>query len=118
MPTQVEVAARFQKDMKHLKKKYPAVSAEVRDLIGQLEADERPGDKIPGVGYDVYKVRLKNPAAGKGKSGGFRVIYYVRLTDSVILLTIYAKSEQINISPESIQQILENIVPPDDNEDK
>jgi len=110
MPTQVKVGGRFQRDIKHLKKKYPAVSKEVRGLLDQLEADERPGEKVPGVGHDVYKVRLANPSAQRGKSGGFRVIYYVQLSDVVLMVTIYSKTEQVDVTPEEIHTILEGVL--------
>lgn len=109
MPTKVNLAAAFQRDIKRLRKKYPTVGHEVRNLVHQLEEDHRLGDKIPNIGYDVYKVRLKNPSAGKGKRGGFRVIYYLKLADEIILLTIYTKTEQVDISTDEIQQILENL---------
>jgi mRNA-degrading endonuclease RelE of RelBE toxin-antitoxin system len=116
MPTKVGISSEAQRDIKHLRRKYPAVTSEVLKLVEQLENDERPGDKIPGVGYDVYKVRLPNPSAQRGKSGGFRVIYYVQLADSVFLLRIYSKTEETDISPEKIRRVLENLLPPDDEE--
>ena len=116
MPTQVEFADRFVRALKSLKKKYPSVDAEVERLVLQLESDERPGDKIPSVSYDVRKVRLRNPSANKGKSGGFRVIYYLRLEDQVILLTIYSKSDQSDISAQAIREILESTEFDDEDE--
>ncbi|MBC7812433.1 MAG: type II toxin-antitoxin system RelE/ParE family toxin [Burkholderiales bacterium] len=95
-------------------RKYPAVLNEVDGFLIALENDERPGDKIPSVGYDVYKVRLKNASAGRGKSGGFRVIYYIRLEDHVILLTIYSKSQQSDISAEQLRRIIEEYITPDE----
>jgi hypothetical protein len=61
MTTIVSTAESFEKDVKHLTRKYPKVIDVVETLITSLENDERPGDKIPNVAYDVYKVRLKNP---------------------------------------------------------
>lgn len=114
MPTAVNITVDAQRDVKHLKRKYPAVSREIRNLMDQLEADERPGDKIPGVGHDVYKVRLPNPSASRGKSGGFRAIYYLQMADVVFLLKIYSKTEQTDISVEEIRQIVAAILPPDE----
>jgi mRNA-degrading endonuclease RelE of RelBE toxin-antitoxin system len=61
MPTKVNIPPQFEKDLKQLRRKYPAVTTEIRKLVVQLENDERPGDKIPNVGYEVYKVRLPKP---------------------------------------------------------
>jgi mRNA-degrading endonuclease RelE of RelBE toxin-antitoxin system len=109
MPTKVSYSPIFQKNIKRLSRNYPKVVDSLGILIDQLENDERPGDKIPRVGYDVYKVRIKNPSAQRGKSGGFRAIYYVELADSVILLTIYSKTQQNDISPDEIRQIVLSI---------
>jgi len=65
--------------------------------------------KSPTSGMMCIKVRLANPSAQKGKSGGFRVIYYVRLGDRVVLLTIYAKSDQPDISPQDIIALLDDL---------
>ena len=108
MPTTVSILPEFHKRIKRLKRKYPAITNEVRELMQQLEEDERPGDKIAGVGYDVYKVRLANPSAQRRKSGGFRAIYYVQLAHHVMLITIYSKTDQADISPEKIRQVLED----------
>ena len=116
MPTKVNVPAPFLRELRRLAKKYPAVVGQFEKLAQQLKNDERPGDKIPRVGHDVYKVRLANPSARRGKSGGFRVIYYVQLVDSVLLLTIYSKTEQIDVSPEEIRRIVEELLPPPDDE--
>ncbi len=77
MATKVTTAPRFDREFKRLLRKYRHLRTELGDFAQQVQNDERPGDKIPNVGYDVYKVRLANPSAGRGKRGGFRVIYYV-----------------------------------------
>jgi len=46
------------------------------------------------------------PTERRGKSGGFRVIYYVQLSDRVILLTIYSKSDETDISIAEIRQLV------------
>jgi mRNA-degrading endonuclease RelE of RelBE toxin-antitoxin system len=117
MPTTVSIPARFQKLLDRLARKYPKVIDVVAALIETLKSDQRPGDKIPHVKYDVYKVRLRNPSAGRGKSGGFRVIYYAQLVERVVLLAIYSKTEQTDISPEDIRHILQEILPLDAGED-
>jgi hypothetical protein len=47
---------------------------------------------------------------GKGKSGGARVITYVVAPDETIfLLSIYDKSEQVSISDKELSELIENI---------
>lgn len=107
MTIQVEFSRHFAKELRRLHRKYPSVVDDVEALVGQLERGELPGDKIPEVGYDVYKVRLRNRSAGWGKRGGFRVIYYVRYVDFVGVITIYFKSDQQDIRPERIRALIE-----------
>ena len=115
MPTIVDIAAPFRKQLKQLANQFPAVLKESKTLIQQLKNDERPGDLIPNVGYDVYKVRLANPSARRGKSGGFRIIYYARLEDHVVLLFMYSKTEQSDVRPDQIRRVLEDLPAKDDD---
>ncbi len=65
------------------------------------------GAVIPGSG-GVRKLRWK--AEGRGKRGGYRIIYFVRSLDEEIwLLTMYAKSEQDNISAKVLKEIRKEI---------
>jgi len=91
--------------LRQLSKKYRNISADVQSLINRLEAGEKPGEQVQHVGHVVYKVRLK--------SGGYRVIYYVRLSDHVVLITIYAKAEKSDINPQVIKRIIDQYQPPD-----
>ncbi len=105
MPTTVKYHPLFGKQLERLERKYRRTADEVDSLLVQLERGERPGQRIPRVGYAVYKVRLPNRAARRGKSGGFRVIYYVQFSDRVTLLTIYSKSDENDISARAIQEL-------------
>jgi len=118
MPTKVDTPPEFLRQLKRLARKYPTVTQIVRELIDELETDSRPGDLIPNVGYDVYKVRIKNPDSQRGKSGGFRVIYYLKLIDSVILIIIYSKTERNDISPHEIKEIVDELIMADDSDDE
>ena len=65
------------------------------------------GKVVPGSG-GVRKVRWG--MAGKGKSGGVRVIYYFKRPDDEIwLLTIYSKNEVENIPAHVLRQIAKEI---------
>jgi mRNA-degrading endonuclease RelE of RelBE toxin-antitoxin system len=62
-----------------------------------LKNGETPGDRLQDIeNYIAYKVRLPNRDMQRGKSGGYRVIYYVRTADRIFLMRIYTKSEQEN----------------------
>lgn len=106
MPTRVDTHPTFRKRTRRLRRRFPSIHLDLRPLFQRLRNDERPGQLVPGVGYTVYKVRLPNRAARRGKSGGFRVIYYAQFSDRVTLLTIYSKTDDIDISNAEIRKLV------------
>ena len=61
------------------------------------------GDVIPESG-GIRKVRWGR--AGLGKSGGVRVIYFLRTSEGeVVLLTLYAKSKTNNLTGQKLKEI-------------
>src|SRR5688572_11225911 len=88
----------FKRNVRHLAKKYPHLRADLQPLIDALTEGKREGDKIPGVRFDVYKARVRNSDAQRGKSGGYRVIWYFRNQTQIVLVTIYSKSEQGDVA--------------------
>lgn len=103
---QVEASPTFKRNLRTLAKKYRSIRHDIQPMIEQLERGELPGDQIPGIGYPVFKLRVRNSDIQKGKSGGYRLIYYVKTERGIILLTIYAKSEQVDIIAEDIRNII------------
>jgi mRNA-degrading endonuclease RelE of RelBE toxin-antitoxin system len=107
---------KFESNLEHLQRRYRRIDLDIEPTIDELERGELPGDKIPGIGHDVYKVRAANRDANKGKSGGYRIIYYVRLADLVYLLTIYSKSDQKDVSAKDVRLIVEEVLKTSPNE--
>lgn len=61
------------------------------------------GDVVPESG-GIRKVRWRR--AGSGKSGGVRVIYFMRTAEEeVVLLTLYVKSKTDNITGAKLKEI-------------
>jgi hypothetical protein len=61
------------------------------------------GDVVPESG-GIRKVRWRR--AGSGKSGGVRVIYFIRIAaEEVVLLTLYAKAKTDNITGAKLKEI-------------
>ncbi len=87
-----------------------------RRLLGKVGFDKmleflarRPkaGRIIQGTG-GLRKVRIARP--GKGKSGGTRVIYYYRNADKpILLLLIYAKATQDNLTDAQKAQLKKQV---------
>jgi mRNA-degrading endonuclease RelE of RelBE toxin-antitoxin system len=103
---QVEVTVEFKHNLRILAKRYRNIRADIQAVIEQLQSGELPGAQIPGVGYQIFKVRVKNRDIRKGKSAGYRLIYYVKTLEKIILVTIYSKSDQADISAAEIQSIV------------
>ncbi len=103
---QVEATPRFKRDLRTLAKKYRSIRNDVQPVIEQLEAGELPGNRISGIGYEIFKLRVRNSDIKKGKSGGYRLIYYVKTATGIVLLTIYTKSEQADIAADDIRDII------------
>ncbi len=91
--TRVVIGTKFERLVKKLRKRYPHIMRDIEPLIAQLENGTTPGDQLQGLPYAVYKVRVQNSDAQRGKSGGYRVLYFVRTADTVYLIAIYSKSD-------------------------
>jgi mRNA-degrading endonuclease RelE of RelBE toxin-antitoxin system len=105
-PVRVEFTPEFKRNVRQLSKKYRHVQADVQPIIAQLAAGQTPGDRIPRTGYTVFKVRIKNSDIPKGKRAGYRMIYYLKTPETILLITIYSKAEQGDISAEQIRRII------------
>lgn len=96
----------FKRNLRGLAKKYPHIRSDVQPIIDQIQRGEFIGDQVQGTGYTIFKVRIRNSDLSRGKSGGYRVIYYLRTPTAVILVTIYSKTEQSDITSTKIKKIL------------
>ena len=66
------------------------------EAINMIAANPECGDIIPG-GGGIRKVRFA--IAGRGKSGGVRIIYYFHNERvPVFLLAVFAKNERANLT--------------------
>ena len=77
-PISIYLTSRFKKDISKLAKRFRSIRQDLAPLIDQLQGGETPGDLISGVKYQIFKVRLKNSDIQKGKSAGYRILYYVK----------------------------------------
>src|SRR5262245_34961592 len=105
----VELAPEFVRRLRRLFKKHHHVYEDVQGLVHQLQLGETPGDQVQGVGQTVYKVRLRSSDLGKGKSAGYRVIYYINTPERIILITMYIKGEFGDIKPEEIRRLIDEL---------
>ncbi|MCC6801341.1 MAG: type II toxin-antitoxin system RelE/ParE family toxin [Anaerolineae bacterium] len=76
-----------------------------------LPTSQKP-DNFPESGfracpYRVYKTRIKNSDVQKGKSGGYRVMYYLETSEKLVLLIIFTKSDESNLPTDVIRRLIE-----------
>ena len=102
----VEIAPTFTKNIRTLAKKYRSIRSDIQPIVEQLELGELPGNQITGTDYTIFKLRVRNSDVQKGKSGGYRLIYYVKTATGIILLTIYTKSKKDDITASEISDII------------
>ncbi|MET3978764.1 hypothetical protein ABIB62_001333 [Mucilaginibacter sp. UYP25] len=97
----------FDKQAKRLVKKYPSLKIELGELIRSLKSEPKQGTSL---GSSCFKIRLSIASKGKGKSGGGRIITHLHFSENtVILLSLYDKAEQTNISDAAIKELLKYI---------
>ena len=97
----------FDKQAKRLVKKYPSIKTDLIALINSLETQPAQGVAL---GNNFYKIRLAITAKGKGKSGGARVITYLKVTATTVYLSsIYEKGEKETISTKELEGIFKMI---------
>lgn len=106
MPVNVGFTPEFKRNVRALSKKYRHIRDDIEPLIIDIQNGLLPGDQVTGTGYTIFKVRIPNRDVRKGKSGGYRLIYYLQTKADIILITIYSKAEQSDISASQIRRIV------------
>ena len=97
----------FQKRAKRLSKKFPSLKEELLDLLENLENNPLTGTSM---GNGFYKIRLAVKSKQAGKRGGFRIITYVYIIkESIVLFTIYDKSEQSDVTDKELKAFLKEL---------
>lgn len=94
----------FDKSVKKLFKKYPSLIKDLQVLKVQLLENPTAGIAL---GKDCYKIRMAISSKNTGKSGGARVITYVKIENKLItLLDVYDKSEKESISEKELAALI------------
>lgn len=99
--------SQFDRDLKLLRKHSPNLREDFEAFIKTFDAEVHP--IIPGTS-GARKARM--PAKGRGKRGGYRMIYYLVKGNTVWLITIYDKVQKEDLSPAEakiIGQVIQKI---------
>jgi mRNA-degrading endonuclease RelE of RelBE toxin-antitoxin system len=95
----------FERKLKRLTKKFPSLKKDLAEIFEGLSSNPEQGTPI---GKNCYKIRIAISSKGKGKSGGARLITYVRIVKEIVfLLDIYDKSDQSSISDNELKLLID-----------
>ena len=79
----------------------------VEGLKGELAVNPDAGDVIPG-GGGLRKIRMSG--LGRGKSGGFRVVYVLLLSRTVaVLVDGYSKADKQDLSADELKGLVADL---------
>jgi len=111
---EVDQTEDFRKEIKRFvkKKKFTNLPNQIKELVDNLQKGNFHGvlvkRTVSPIKYDEYKLRLPNEDTGEGKSNGYRVIYAVMSEQKLVLLiTVYYKKEQPDVSDNFIDGLIE-----------
>jgi mRNA-degrading endonuclease RelE of RelBE toxin-antitoxin system len=97
----------FERNLRHLHRYNPRLRRDLTEFLQGLDAEAHP--VISGTG-GARKAQMR--VSGRGKSGGYRVIYYLFSEDAVWLLTIYDKVQKEDLTAaeeKRIHQLIQEI---------
>lgn len=105
-PIEIRFTLEFDRKFKALKKRYRKIQSDLQPVLEELQSGELLGDQIPGLDAIVLKLRIKNSDTKKGKSGGYRLIYWTAIDEVILLLDIYSKSDQSDLEFDEIRRLI------------
>lgn len=74
-----------------------------------LEQSPDLGVVVPGAS-GIRKLRIRNSDLSRGKNGGYRLLYAVDDTRSVVyLLLLYFKSDRADVTRSELQELLSDL---------
>lgn len=98
MAREVRALADFERQLKKLSKNRHQLISDYRDFVVNLEASRQQWQRAAGVeGAPLWTARMADSSSSRGKSGGFRVYFFV--TDAVIWLVHIQLRKDGNTAP-------------------
>jgi len=101
-----KLSKRFQRDLEGLSKKNPNLEADFRTFLHEFEQEKVKATRMPRCN-GAFKLRMKSHE--QGKSGAYRVVYFVKFGGRTWFLTIYIKNEKEKLSPKDEKIVREMI---------
>jgi mRNA-degrading endonuclease RelE of RelBE toxin-antitoxin system len=102
----VFISKYFIKKLKPLVKKYPSLRSSI-----SKELDNFVSKSAIDLGDEIYKLKIGTKDLPKGKNKSFRlIVYYLKMENVLLPLTIYFKSYKVNILDREIDKALEEVL--------
>lgn len=106
MPWQLEREEAFESSIKALRKRFPNVE---RDILGEFKngPPQTSTDPLPAFGRKLWKGRAPASDLNRGKSKGFRIIYYwdQELPNWCCLGIAYFKGDKANLTASELDRL-------------
>lgn len=96
----------FDKEAKKLSKKFNFLKNDLEKFIVNFDINHTHSTNIHS---NLFKIRLANSNKNRGKSAGYRIYYYLKIEDTVHLLTIYDKSQKPSINENILDVYIKEI---------
>ena len=106
---EVFVTSVFEKSVKRLAKRFRSMKDVYKKILFDFQGNIPIGEEIQGH-RNFYKARYPNPEVRKGKSGGFRLIYFWNTEkENVILVDIYSKTDYRKVDWQKVRRAMAEI---------
>lgn len=115
MKASLDETPHFKEEVKRLSRKYHHIEDDLQGFYqGFLENPIQSAFAIPGFERKLWKIRIRSRDQQRGKSGGFRLIFYFDESNpgTVHALTIYPKSEREDISAKELWELYKRFIEP------
>ena len=109
MPIKFVYTVPFLNDIRRLRKRYRLVVDDLDALLAEMQDKDYRGAYVPGYDLAIYKVRLANRSARRGKRGGFRAIYHPLDDHNFLFLHIYSKSDKGDVGASEMRKLLRDL---------
>ena len=94
----------YKKAVKKLKKRFRNIEKDIDDFFETVSTVEDLGVRLH---ESIFKARIRNRDKSSGKSGGYRLITYLVLSEGRLYqLYVYDKSDLANISDKELDRLV------------
>lgn len=103
----IEYSQSFLRQAKQLAKKFKLLKQDLQQAVQDIQTNQNLGVEL---GNNLFKKRVKNSSIPTGKSGGFRIIIYAELKNSIVLIAIYSKTEKDTLTDAELSKLIESYI--------